>query len=788
MKRKQVCDIKASKGDTSGESREKTRDWSRKQMEARMANKRLNYDFTRTRLNFEIVNGEVKEVDKKKTTEQSVREALAAHGIPHPDEAESHVKKGAKKPEKQIRNIAANIILGGSRLPMLEMAFGDQSLDLHKGADNSGLTREKRIEDWAKKNYEWLSSHKGWIVARFIVHLDETNPHVHATVIPTAWIKGKERVSYRSVFGGAKSVSSAKYKAILDDYYEKVGKDFGLERGDPKALTGNKHKSNRDYNDDLEARCADLERQNQILEYNNGQLHKDIDRLEGDKATLSQQLDELSESNRRLSGENEELKVRNAEARQELAAIITKAEGLSADMAKNMKAMKSLTSMIENKMAERGSAMQSLQTAQQQRDTGIISADDYEAVAAAAIAKVDEFDEFINQKSASLTKISSDLLQKQNDFTRLKTDYADLLGQVEDAKQFKKENSGIWKRFESAIEGRSVERSLLQTAQRLNAIPDGRSVDGLSQLAAVLKTFADGYPQKIADATNVGKRQGRNMAVSEMQTNIDRLENAVRNLGAIPGSNTDKQDMASLIGWLENLARRRKEQLENARKEGVKDAIEDISKVAGRRWKEGTTTADVGRWFKNYRDSHQRLKDYETANGKSVFDKVKDYEGLLQQHAANEEQQQREIEGLYKFLPTYNDALNAIRDTYRISDRRPTFTMDRAEAVWRLLSAASTRNECQDMADQLLEAAKESFNSNVNTVRWADAVAAVMDIVENLNPLAAVFSLDPGASIGGAGGGGNNELPRNKKDDDDFRRNLFDGIMKAGRKARSMGI
>ena len=156
-------------------------------------------------------------------------------------------------------------------------------------------------------------------------------------------------------------------------------------------------------------------------------------------------------------------------------------------------------------------------------------------------------------------------------------------------------------------------------------------------------------------------------------------------------------------------------------------------------------------------------------------------------HFEPKEQQKKEIEGLYKFLPTYNDAISAIRDTYRISDRRPTFTMERAEAVWRLFSTASTKDECQDMVDQLLEAAKESFNSNVNTVRWADAVAAVLDIVENLNPLAAVFSLDPNASIGGAGGGGNNELPRNKKDDD-ARRNIFDGIMRAGRKARSMGI
>ena len=44
MKQYQVCDIKSSKGDSRDESKEKTRDWSRKEMEARMANKHLNYD------------------------------------------------------------------------------------------------------------------------------------------------------------------------------------------------------------------------------------------------------------------------------------------------------------------------------------------------------------------------------------------------------------------------------------------------------------------------------------------------------------------------------------------------------------------------------------------------------------------------------------------------------------------------------------------------------------------------------------------------------------------------
>lgn len=40
---------------------------------------------------------------------------------------------------------------------MHELAFGDQRVDLTKGADNSGITRHKDIEEWAKDVYEFMS-------------------------------------------------------------------------------------------------------------------------------------------------------------------------------------------------------------------------------------------------------------------------------------------------------------------------------------------------------------------------------------------------------------------------------------------------------------------------------------------------------------------------------------------------------------------------------------------------------------------------------------------------------
>lgn len=54
-----------------------------------------------------------------------------------------------------------NFILGGSRERMLEIAFGDQKVNLAKGADNSHLKRSKDIEQWAKDMYYFVSDRWG---------------------------------------------------------------------------------------------------------------------------------------------------------------------------------------------------------------------------------------------------------------------------------------------------------------------------------------------------------------------------------------------------------------------------------------------------------------------------------------------------------------------------------------------------------------------------------------------------------------------------------------------------
>ena len=76
-------------------------------------------------------------VDKKLSIPKRIKENLAARNIIDPN-------VGLDDPK--YRTIA-NFILGGSREQMHHLAFGDQQVNLEKGADNSHITRSPEIEN-----------------------------------------------------------------------------------------------------------------------------------------------------------------------------------------------------------------------------------------------------------------------------------------------------------------------------------------------------------------------------------------------------------------------------------------------------------------------------------------------------------------------------------------------------------------------------------------------------------------------------------------------------------------
>lgn len=230
---KQVCDLAPGKGMSVSQSDEHLR-------KARTAVKNKswsgNYDPTREHLNFEIgKGGVVKEIDKSKSIPTRIRESLKARGISDPNIGL----------DKARYRTVANFILGGSRGQMHRLAFGNQTVILEPGSDNSGITRKKDIEDWAIDMYKFMSKKYGEDnIAAFIVHLDEKNPHVHCTVLP---VTEKNKISWKKVIAGADKFEYRERMLRLHDELAIVNKKYQLERGEDIARTKAKHRTLEEY-------------------------------------------------------------------------------------------------------------------------------------------------------------------------------------------------------------------------------------------------------------------------------------------------------------------------------------------------------------------------------------------------------------------------------------------------------------------------------------------------------------------------------------------------------------
>ena len=237
---KNVIDMRPGKGFTTSQSNEHLRRMADKES-AKKA--QWNYDPSRERLNFEIgKGGVVKEVDKTKSIPQRIKENLEARGIKDPNIPLINQGK-----DPYYRTVA-NFILGGNREVMRNLAFGNQKVDWEHGADNSDLKRMPEIEAWAKDAYAFMCKKYGeQNIAAFVVHLDETNPHCHCTVLP---ITKKNKFSFFGVFlkgNNTKDALSEYMDSLHTEYAEEVGMKYGMERGDSIKETGAVHRTTEEY-------------------------------------------------------------------------------------------------------------------------------------------------------------------------------------------------------------------------------------------------------------------------------------------------------------------------------------------------------------------------------------------------------------------------------------------------------------------------------------------------------------------------------------------------------------
>lgn len=269
------------------------RGWDEKRYQLKNADidKNNHYNYSRKRLNFEIVKGG--KIVPLGSQSVPLHERLQ-HRL---DELGFKPYMDAKRPDQVSRNspnCTVGIIFSGDHDVLNRLAFGEQKLNTSDpNADHNKVTLQKGIYDWALDTYRFACEKWGEEnVIGFDVHCDETSIHAHVQTVPVEQVKKRgrigskyihkdnpekilstkewralpkeerdnytkseaakgvvERVSYAKVWGERAKDKSQYLSQLHTDYYNKVGHKYGLARGfsydelSEEEKRGRKHKN-----------------------------------------------------------------------------------------------------------------------------------------------------------------------------------------------------------------------------------------------------------------------------------------------------------------------------------------------------------------------------------------------------------------------------------------------------------------------------------------------------------------------------------------------------------------
>lgn len=270
-------------------------------------------DWSRASLNFEVVIGKhgkpvVQPIDHAKPSLQERWQRRIDEGY----KAVVHTKKGdVRKPIKKSEIKIVKMELGGNRDRMHELAF-DRKVNLGKRGigTNGDVHRREDVEQWAIDCYNHLAKKYGADnIIDFVVHLDETNPHIHVTLVP---LTQDGKLSYTELFGGshAQAVAAAKAdgtkpnfqrqmseytKQLHTDFFNDVGAKWGLDRGDDIKITGNTHKSTEESLREKNAIEEEIAQKDEQLQQKNSSVLT----LTNRQTELQGKVEDLEEASRR---------------------------------------------------------------------------------------------------------------------------------------------------------------------------------------------------------------------------------------------------------------------------------------------------------------------------------------------------------------------------------------------------------------------------------------------------------------------------------------------------------
>lgn len=269
------------------------RGWDENVYRLKNADKEKNnhYNFSRKNLNFEIVK------DGKIVP-------LGSNPIPLHERIQMRLDELGFKPYMDARhpdqvsknspNCTVGMIFSGDHDVLYNLAFGNQRIDTaNPDADHSHIVLQQGIYKWAKDTYDFACRKWGEEnIISFAVHCDETSIHVHVQTIPVENVKKRGRigskyvnknnpdivlstkewralpkeerdnytkqtaskdyvecVSYAKVWGETRKAKSEYLSQLHTDYHNEVGRKYGLARGIPynelseEEKRGRRHKN-----------------------------------------------------------------------------------------------------------------------------------------------------------------------------------------------------------------------------------------------------------------------------------------------------------------------------------------------------------------------------------------------------------------------------------------------------------------------------------------------------------------------------------------------------------------
>ena len=304
-----------------------------------------HYDFSRKHLNFEINNkGEIV--------------PLCSDPVPLHERLQKRLDELSFKPyldknnplgiSDNSPNCTVGIIVSGDHRILTRLAFGDQDVDFTLQKSNAHVVLKQGIKDWALETYHWACDRWGAEnIIGFDVHLDETTPHIQIQTIPVAktkirgrasvkyvhkddkskvlshkeWKKlpeeirsnfvrteaerrEKECVSYARVWGEDKYAVGKTYYQMHTDYYNEVGRKYGLERGDDIAMLPGEERRERVHKNkailEAERQAKDAIVRTQM---ENERLEDLMGKMAGEVQDMKKQKERLEEQNAKLEGE-----------------------------------------------------------------------------------------------------------------------------------------------------------------------------------------------------------------------------------------------------------------------------------------------------------------------------------------------------------------------------------------------------------------------------------------------------------------------------------------------------